>query len=144
MQMKDITYCFFLLVFFTSSSLTAQLKQTVHQTFDIEDAKSVSIDLTGEYEIVQWAGNTIMTHTYIELSDARPSILAYYMDKGRYEIKGLATGDQYAIIANDKVRRPIRFKDLECYEYTKVKIFIPDDFVIVSNNSLVREEAVEE
>jgi len=142
--MKHITYCFFLLTFLFSTTLSAQLKETIHQTFDIDDAKTVSIDLVGEYEIVKWPGNTILTHTYIELSDARPSILSYYLKEGRYEIEGTGNGDQFTLVAKDRVRRPIMYKKLECYEYTKIKISIPDDFVVINNSSLVREEAAEE
>lgn len=143
--MKHISYYLFLLAFLlANTSLSAQLKQTVHQTFDIDEAKTISIDMAGEYEIVKWAGNTIMTHTYIELSDARPSILSYYLDAGRYEIEGAASGEQFSLVSKDKIRRAIRYKNLECYEYTKVKIFVPDDFVIINKNSLTREETLEE
>lgn len=133
----------FLLSLMFSTTTSAQLKETLHQTFAIDEANKITIDLPSEVEIVQWAGNTLMTETYIELSDARPSILRYYVGEGRYEILGTATGENYSLVAKDKIRKIIRYKDLECYEFVRVKLFVPDDFEVVNETTLVRmdEEA---
>jgi len=130
------------LVFVTLSfgtTLFGQLKETVHQTFEIDEAQSINLDLAGDYEIVKWAGNTLMSKTYIELSDAKPSILNYYLKEGRYELEGNASGENFSLVSRDKDRQPIKYKKLTCYEYTKVVIYVPDDFVEASKTSLVRQ-----
>lgn len=121
------------------TTLSAQLKETVHQTFEIDEVQSINLDLAGDYEIVKWAGNTLMSKTYIELSDAKPSILNYYLKDGRYELEGTASGESFSLVAKDKVRKSIKFKELTCYEYTNVVIYVPDDFIEASKTSLVRQ-----
>ena len=86
--MNFIKLFFVLVTISFGTTLFGQLKETVHQTFEIEDAQSINLDLAGDYEIVKWAGNTLMSKTYIELSDARPSILNFYLKDGRYELEG--------------------------------------------------------
>ncbi len=137
--MKFIKLFLILLTCTFGTSLFGQLKETIHQTFEIDDAASINLDLTGEFEIVKWAGNTLMSKTYIELSDAKPSILNYYLKEGRYELIGSAEGERFSLVAKDKTRRAIRYKELTCYEYTKVVIYVPDDFVEASATSLVRQ-----
>jgi len=119
--------------------LFGQLKETIHQTFEIEEAQSIDLNLVGDFEIVKWAGNTLMTKTYIELSDAKPSILNYYLKEGRYELLGNPSGEGFSLVAKDTKRQPIRYKELTCYEYTKIVIYVPDDFVETSTTTLVRQ-----
>lgn len=123
-----------------STTLSAQLKETLHQTFDIDEANTVSINLPNDVEMIKWAGNTVMAEIYVELTDARPSILRYYVEAGRYEILGNPSGDTFTLSAKDPVRRTIRYKDLECYEFVKVKLFYPDVFDMVNETTLVRQE----
>lgn len=137
--MKLIKFSLVLVTLFWGTTLAAQLKETVHQTFEIDEAQSINLDLAGDFEIVKWAGNTLMSKTYIELSDAKPSILNYYLKEGRYELEGNASGESFSLVAKDKVRKAIQFKELTCYEYTNVVIYVPDDFVETSKTSLVRQ-----
>lgn len=136
--MNFIKLFFVLVTISFGTTLFGQLKETVHQTFEIEDAQSINLDLAGDYEIVKWAGNTLMSKTYIELSDARPSILNFYLKDGRYELEGTTSGESFSLVAKDKTRRPIKYKDLNCYEYTNVVIYVPDDFVEDSKTTLTR------
>ncbi len=137
--MKFVKLFLILVTFSWGTTLAAQLKETVHQTFEIDEVQSINLDIAGDYEIVKWAGNTLMSKTYIELSDAKPSILNYYLKEGRYELEGNASGESFSLVAKDKVRKAIRFKELTCYEYTNVVIYVPDDFVEASKTSLVRQ-----
>ncbi len=125
-------------------TINAQLSQVIHQTFDIDEAASVSIDLVGEYEIEKWAGNTIMTETSIQIYDATPSILKYFVRTGRYEILGKDNDSSYNLSAKDTERKTIKTKRGECYEFVKIRVFVPEDFDIDNPKQLVRviEEAV--
>jgi len=138
--MKFIKLFLVLVTVSFGTTLFAQLKETIHQTFEIDEAESINLDIAGDYEIIKWAGNTLMSKTYIELSDAKPSILNYYLkEEGRYELEGNASGESFSLVSKDKNRRPIKYKELTCYEYTKVVIYVPDDFVEASKTSLVRQ-----
>ncbi|MEO1517814.1 MAG: hypothetical protein AAFV95_22530 [Bacteroidota bacterium] len=110
------------------SSASAQLSKTLHQNFELEGFANLQLDLEGEYQIEKWAGNTILTETIVEIFDATPAIFKHFIEAGRYEMEGLADEKTFQITSKDSERRPIRSKGGECYEFVKIRIFIPDDF----------------
>lgn len=122
----------------STQTVNAQLSKVIHQTFDIDEAASVSINLYGEYEIEKWPGNTIMTETSIQIYDATPSILKHFIKAGRYEVEGEGDNDSYHLSSKDTQRKAIRTKRGECYEFIKLRIFVPEDFDIVDQKKLVR------
>ena len=79
-----------------------------------------------------------MTETSIELYDAKPSILNYFVNDGRYEILIEDSNASVSLSSKMKERKPIKTKNGECYEFIKIRIFVPEDFDIVNENSLVR------
>jgi len=116
----------------------AQLQKILHQSFEIEEVASISLDLYGEYEIEKWAGNTILTETSIQLYDANPNIFKFLVKNGRYEIESGGEGELFSLTSKDKQRRSIKTKEGECFEFVKLKIFIPEDFEIVDTKNLKR------
>ena len=123
---------------FISISANAQLKKTVHQTFEIGEARNINLDVYGEYEIEAWPGNTIMSETKIELYDASPHILKFFMEeKERYKLTLNGEGEESInLVSNDMERRSIQYKGNDCYELVKVKLYIPEDFVAVNPKTL--------
>ena len=137
-------YLFILAIgLFSTQTLSAQLSQVIHQTFDIDEVEAISLDIVGEYEIEKWAGNTVMTETSIQIYDATPSIFKHFVKAGRYEILGENNEANYQLSSKDTDRRTIRTKRGDCYEFIKIRVFIPEDFDIVDQKQLVRsvEEA---
>lgn len=136
-------YTFLLFSFlFLSISANAQLKKTVHQTFEIGEARNINLDVFGEYEIEAWPGNTIMSETKIELYDASPHILKFFLEeKERYKLTLNGEGEEsVSLVSNDKERRSIQYKGKECFEQVKVKIFVPEEFVEVNPKTLRKKE----
>ena len=132
---------FSLLFFLVAIAANAQLVKTVHQTFPLDEAGSVHLDLQGDVEIETWAGNAVMTETKIELYDATPAVLKYFVEElGRYEIEARAQGDALALVSKDKLRRSIRYKGQECFETTKTKVFVPDTYEVVEGMQLRKKE----
>ncbi len=119
-------------------TINAQLSQVIHQTFDIDEATSISLNLVGEYEIEKWPGNTIMTETSVQIYDATPSILKHFISAGRYEILGESTDDSYGLTAKDSERKAIQTRRGDCYEFIKMRVFVPEDFDVVDQKNLVR------
>lgn len=116
----------------------AQLQKILHQSFEIEEINSISLDLHGEYELEKWAGNTILTETSIQLYDANPNILKFLIKNGRYEIESDSEGETFKLESKDKQRRSIKTKEGECFEFVNLKIFIPEDFDITDTKNLKR------
>lgn len=120
-----------------STSVFAQLKKTVHQTFDIGEATTIQLDIYGDYELEAWPGNTIMSETQIELYDASPHVLKFFMDEQeRYKIIVGEPGDQVMLSSKDKERKEIQYKGTTCYESVKVKLYIPEEFSLENKQSL--------
>lgn len=137
---------------------SAQLEKVLHQTFELSDSiTSVSLSLYGDYEFQKWSSNTIMVETSVELYDASPSILNHFVKKGRYNVIFEANGEILQIDSKDQERTAIKtrvkkkanqasgeIETKQCFEIVKVRIFIPNDFLVADRtmlNKVVEEEA---
>lgn len=124
---------------FFAFNANAQLQKILHQSFEIEEVNAISLDIHGEYEIEKWAGNTILTETHIQLYDASPSVLRFFVEQGRYDIKGELSGEtNFSMVSKDKIRKTMKVGENECYEFIKVRILVPEDFTVSNKKSLVR------
>ena len=124
----------------------AQLTKVLHQTFEIDSVEKITLSLVGEYEVEKWAGNTILTETKIEIYDATKGIFKFFIEeKGRYDIVAEIDGMNATIFSNDSERRTIKNKetDKECYEFIRLKIFVPEDFNIDDPINLIRANVSE-
>lgn len=128
-----------LLALFSISSVNAQLEKILHQSFELNEINNINLDLNGEIEIEKWAGNSILTETTIQVYDATPGIFKHFIENGRYAIEANTEIEgSIAIGSKDKERRAIRTKKGECYEFVKIRLFVPDDFEVVDEKSLQR------
>ena len=130
----------FICVFFFKVA-DAQLTKVLHQTFEIDSVDKVILNLVGEYELEKWAGNNILTETKIEIYDAKPGVFKYLVEeKKRYEIVAEIDNMTASLFSNDSKRAAIKNNETgkECYEFIKVKIFVPEDFNIEDPVNLVR------
>ena len=132
-----IVFCLSLFGFVAS----AQVEKTIHQTYNIEGAQSISIQIKGgEYEIENWAGNTILIETNIKLEQATTQILNYVIENGRYEVILENNEGSYILKDKQQQRNKLRSKTGECVENIKMKILVPDEFEIQSLTSLVKKQ----
>jgi len=140
----------FITAFFLTSLATftqGQVKKILHQSFELETYNDVKLDLFGEYEIVEWAGNSVLIETSIELYSASRDVYDFFKGEGRYdlEIDSTATGGQLIHLQSvDKERKPIKYRGNECFEIVRVRILIPEDFEIIDQNNLTRKEPIKE
>lgn len=141
-RMSNKISLLFLSLFFCFSDAKAQLEKTIHQTFFIDDASSISVDLIGDsISIVPWAGNTILTETKVELYDASPSILAHFLEKEqRYAIEADTTTSTLKLFSVNQERKPIRTRTGECPEIVQIRVFYPDNFAKEGDTKLVKKE----
>lgn len=129
-----------LYLFFSSSFASAQVKKIVHQSFEIEGIDNVKLDLAGDYEVVTWAGNSILIETNIELYSASRDIYNHFKKEGRYDVEADTSTNLIVLKSLDKERKPIKTSKGECFEIVRVRILIPEDFNILDKTSLVRKE----
>ena len=122
-------------------STSAQLEKTIHQTFEIGDATTVILNLTGEIEIQPWASNSVMTKTVVQLFDASPAILNHLVEKEkRYAIEAEVAETSISINSTVKERKPINTHQGACPERVIIQVFLPDSFVAAdsTNTTFVR------
>lgn len=124
-------------------SLSAQLEKTIHQTFELSKPDQISLQIKGDYELITWSGDHILTETNIQLFDATEGIFKHYLKAGRYEILADSSQAQnFQLYSKDQERKLLRTKRGECFEVVKIKIFVPENFDVSNPALLVRKPEV--
>jgi hypothetical protein len=142
MKYKHFALAFLLFLF--SSSCFAQLEKTIHQTFDLNAMTTVQLELYGEYTIVPWAGNNILVETKIQLYNSSASVLKHFIEKDqRYLIDAdTALTGVIKLVSHDMKRAALRTKTgAESIENVETRIFIPENYAIKDEKTLVMEAA---
>jgi hypothetical protein len=111
----------------------AQLKKTLHQTFELPDSATCLIFQLYEddgftYTILPWAGNNIMAESKISVYKATQGIFNRLLADQRYELEAVEGKDTLAIRSFDLKRVPLRYEGKLAIEEGEVRIFIPDEF----------------
>ncbi|MCC7467229.1 MAG: hypothetical protein IT261_13205 [Saprospiraceae bacterium] len=128
------------------TGLHAQMEKTMYQVFEVDSAQTIQLDITGEYHIEKWAGNSILVETTIQLWDANKEILGHLIKEGRYDLIADSTSDPHPrdvrIYTKYIDRKPLKRRDgQKCLEIAVSKIFVPDTFLISEDRQrLTRKE----
>ncbi len=126
-------------------SLSAQLKHTQHQTFQLDSINQVQIDLVDPFTVETWAGNQLMTETQVQLYQASESVLQFFLKNERYTIETDSTASNImSLLSKDTVRKRIKTKFGECEERISVRVFVPEDFEKKSDKVWARPVKEEE
>lgn len=111
------------------STLSAQLKHTQHQTFQMDSINQVRINLVDDFTVETWAGNQLMTETQVRLYQASESVLKFFLRNERYTIIADSTSaNAMELKSKDTERKRIRTDFGECEERIGVRIFVPKNF----------------
>ncbi|MFK8005765.1 MAG: hypothetical protein AB8H03_05310 [Saprospiraceae bacterium] len=118
----------------------AQVKKTLHQTFELPDENTeVSLDIYDEFEVEKWSSNNIMIVTTATLESGIQHILDFYIREGRYGVEKSGEKTSLTLTSKDKVRKGMKYKDVMIYEIVKMKLFIPEDYELQGKNRLVKK-----
>ncbi len=140
--MNNKVFAFFAFFLGVLTTASAQLEKTLHQTFPVGEMNTISLDLHGEYSIEPWAGNNILVETNVLLYNSSSSVLKHFVEKDlRYSIDADTTANgTLHLVSHDKKRVSIRTKTgAESTEVIKVRVFVPEDFVVRDQKLLERE-----
>ncbi|MBL7808763.1 MAG: hypothetical protein JNN28_13165 [Saprospiraceae bacterium] len=123
------------LLLLSSTGTFAQMERTMYQVFEVDSAQTVQFEVAGEYQVEEWAGNSILVETTVQLWDANKEILGHLIKEGRYDLATDSTSDpnprQVRIYTKHIDRKPLKRRDGEkCLEIAVTKIFVPDTFYI--------------
>ncbi len=121
----------------------AQLEKTLHQTFDLEEAPNLTIDVAGDYVIETWASSYLMTETHVGLFGASPSIFKHLVEEElRYQLDPEYSEGKFTLTSHDKNREDIHTHFGAFTEIVKVKVFVPETYIATddSNTVFLRKE----
>lgn len=130
------------ILFFSSLSVSlfAQLEKTIHQTFNVTDAKNIMIDLPVEYELKTWPGDVVLVETNIKLEQATSAVMNFVVENGRYQVTlDDKNGGNFSLTYKKKSREKLKTKAGECIETVTTRIFIPEFFDILNKTQLWRK-----
>lgn len=122
---------------------SAQLSKVLHQSFEIDSTLNINLNLFGDYEIHYWEGNTVLTETTVELSDASPNILKHFIKMGRYQMEMNSNQTAVNFDHKDLVRKPIYTKNGQAWENIALKVYIPDVFSSMDDKHFTKTEELE-
>ena len=116
----------------------AQIVKTLHKTYDIGAVANLTFEVVGEYEVIPWAGSSVLIETTIELYDANINIYKHFLKAGRYNIDLALSDHSAAFVSHDKVRNEIKLSGHQCWEIVKYIIRIPEEFDIIDKTRSTR------
>jgi hypothetical protein len=127
-----------------SSPAQAQLKKTLHRVFEVPETadKLVFNIYEGDtYDIIPWAGNTVMTETQVKMYQASRGVFDFFLEEGRYDFVTSPLSDSLIISSKDLLRQVIKLEEAEAVEQVHSRIYIPDYFVQQSTTVWERPES---
>lgn len=117
----------------------AQVSKTIHQTFTLDAAEQVNINVVGKkVEMKETKGSRILVETKITISLPNDRLLDFVCNSGRYDlIKTLNASTRELTISSKKSNDVIMIKGEECQEVLEYTIYIPTSVRYANNSTLV-------
>ena len=115
-------------LFLAAPALFGQMERTLYQSYEIDSVRSVNLDFTQDFDLYAWAGNTILIETHVQLFEASPTLLDFFIKQKRYQIDMVRGTEEASLAPLLPDRKPIRTARGECTEIVTVKVFVPDTF----------------
>lgn len=137
MNLKFYIFLFFCLVF--SHAASAQVTKTLHQTFTLDGAEKINVNVVGKtVEIKETKGTRILVETKVTISLPNPRLLDFVANSGRYDlVKTLDAGTRELTLGSKKSNDVIVVKGEECKETLEYKIYLPSTVKFANNSTLV-------
>lgn len=130
-----------ILIMISFSPGFAQNQKYIHQTFQLDTATTVRLDLFGEFEIEPWVGDAVMIETKVSLYDASGGIFKFVIEQGRYEVEAQLEGEILTLVSKDKIRRPIGTSKGYSKEEVTMRVFIPEKMKSTGANTWTLPES---
>ncbi len=119
----------------------AQVEKIFFQTYDIGDGtRHITFQSNDSVELRSWNGVQMMIETTSRLEGGNMDLLSILIKDGRYNFDFDHTGEDIIFHPRLPVRPKIKHLEQICRETVKVLIYVPDDFIILSQNELIRRD----
>ncbi|NJC26616.1 hypothetical protein [Neolewinella antarctica] len=112
-----------------------------HKTVDLDAVNEVSLDVyaNDNYEVRQWPGDDILVETSVKITNAKPSLLQFFLENNRYDLGANVTGDRMQLISTDKTRRQIQGREGTTTEDVAIVVYMPEEFTDAGSNTYRRK-----
>ncbi len=130
-----------LLIFCCISGMACgQVSKTLHQTFTLDNAEKVNINVVGKnIELKETKGSRILVETKVTISLQNPRLLDFIANSGRYNlIKTINSGTKELTLASKKSNDVIIVKGEECQEVLEYLIYLPKSVKFANNSTIVQ------
>jgi len=118
--------------------LSAQASKTVHQTFQLDGAQKVNINVVGtKVDIRETKGSRVLIEMSIRLSVPNERLLDYVINNGRYDLLhelNLTTGE--LTITSPRTNNVLLVKGQECYEEITYVVYLPTTVKFANNSTI--------
>ncbi len=119
----------------------AQVEKTFFQTYNIGDSKDrITIQANDSYELRSWNGVQLMIETTARLDGGNMDLLGILIKDGRYNFDFEQRGEGLIFHSKLSVRPQIKNLGQMCRETVKMLVFVPDEFLILSQTELIRRD----
>lgn len=138
-------YSMFCVFLFMTFGLSAQASKTLHQTFTVDGAEKVNINVVGsKVEMKETKGSRILVETTVLLSVSNVRLLDFVANSGRYDLdKTTDPATNELTISSKKSNNVIMVKGKECQEQISYVFYIPTS-VKFANNSTIQDNISKE
>ncbi len=119
-------------------SSQAQLRETFHDVYDLEEIESIELELKGDVKFLKWKGTNLMMETIVELGNATKGIFRHLIKKQRYELTAESNGSTLKVASFDQDRKAVITQDGSCDESVEVIVYVPEDYMVKSDNLIVK------
>ncbi|MBP7821666.1 MAG: hypothetical protein KA010_02005 [Saprospiraceae bacterium] len=128
----------FFVLFSNSFNLQAQIEKTKHFVFNLDSISTIKINVSDEFVVDFWPGNTMLIETNIQLFDANPNIFKSNDKEGRYDFLSSVNAQELTIYPKFTSRKTLQSKTQQLYEIVKLKLYISEEFQMTDPNTYTR------
>lgn len=123
----------------------AQVSKTIHQTFTLEEAEKVNINVIGtDVEMKETKGSRILVETHIKISVPNEALLNYIVNNGRYDLmKEVDNTNGEITLKSKKTRDVLIIQGKEVNEELSYTIYMPTSIKYANNSTLVDNDGGE-
>ena len=119
----------------------AQKGKTFFHTFEVAEINTVKLQIPDEIKIEKWVNQTsILVELSVSLTHVSDPVYKFHMNSGRYDLTELDDEGSTLIIAPKRPKRSV----IDGVETVSVTVFVPEDFELLDDNTLVRKSQTEE
>lgn len=125
------------------SNLSAQVERVLYQTFVLHDSTdNITLNVKDNYEIVPWHHDRdVMVESTIAIKGGSMDLLKNFINEGRYLVqpKLELPATVFQLAFEKSKRETLKLNGRTCDEIVFHRIYIPDDYVKVSENIYSRK-----